>query len=269
MTPPVLPEIGPSRNKKIPDRFPRGNLSLYGIGMSGAGHFISKHKKTIAISASVTMHVFLFCALAISSASSLADKTSKGDGQSDVDGVEIDLLDLHDSAEAMANAYQPPAPQTPQMSSFMQMADTAARPSEWTIKSETSNPKSITEALGENPFQPQTGTPAKSASAKNSTEAHVKVSDRSNPTPNDLWKAIAPCWNRIADKNTLPVTLEVSFSPMGNLAKPPVIRRDPSKPINDQALRSESQAITALAQCGPYLMAFGQENVRVSFPKKG
>jgi len=55
--------------------------------------------------------------------------------------------------------------------------------------------------------------------------------------------------------------LEVSCSPMGNLAKPPVIRRNPSRRITDQMLRSESQAITALAQCGPYLMAFGQENV--------
>jgi hypothetical protein len=64
------------------------------------------------------------------------------------------------------------------------------------------------------------------------------------------------------------VTLEVSFSPMGNLAKPPVIRSDPSLKITDQALRSESQAISALAQCGPYLMVFGQENVSVGFPKK-
>ena len=148
------------------------------------------------------------------------------------------------------------------------MADTASPPSDWALKTSAPAPQSISEALGENPFQPQSQSPAQAAAAKTSTEAHVKVSDRSNATPNDLWKAIAPCWNRIADKNTLPVTLEVSFSPMGNLAKPPVIRRDPSKRITDQMLRSESQAITALAQCGPYLMAFGQENVSVGFPKR-
>lgn len=237
--------------------------------MRGIGHFISKYKKTIAVTASVVMHALLFCALAISSASTLAGKTVQGDGQSEVEGIEVDLLDLHDSAEAIAQAYQPSPPQMPQMSSFIQMADTNAHPSEWALKASSSSPKSISEAVGENPFQPQNTTPGKSAVAKNSTEAHIKISDRANPTPNDLWKAIAPCWNRIADKNTLPVTLEVSFSPMGNLAKPPVIRRDPSKQITDRALRSESQAITALAQCGPYLMVFGQDNVQVGFPRKG
>jgi len=239
--------------------------------MNGVGRFISKHKKAIAVTTSVAMHALLFCALAISSNSMLADKTLKGDGQAEVEGIELDLIGLHDSAEAMAQAYKPPTPpQSPQMSSFMQMADTDSQPSDWALKTSTPVLQSISEALGENPFQPQSQSPAQSAAAaKNSTEAHVKVSDRSNPTPNDLWKAIAPCWNRIADKNTLPVTLEVSFSPMGNLAKPPVIRRDPSKRITDQMLRSESQAISALAQCGPYLMVFGQENVNVGFPKKG
>lgn len=214
------------------------------------------------------MHALLFCALAISSASTLADKTLKGDGQAEVEGIELDLVGLHDSAEAMAQAYQPPAPQTSQMSNFMQMADTDSPPSDWAIKASASASKPLSEALEENPFQPQSQSPAQAAAAKTSTEAHVKVSDRSNPTPNDLWKAIAPCWNRIADKNTLPVTLEVSFSPMGNLAKPPDIKRDPSLRINNQMLRSESQAINALAQCGPYLMVFGQENVSVRFPPK-
>ncbi len=254
--------------KKIPDRFPRGNLSLYAITMSGAGRFITKHKKPIAVTVSVAMHVLLFCALAISSASKLADKTLKGDGLAEVEGIELDLVGLHDSAEAIAQAYQPPTPQTPQMSSFMQMSDTDSPPSDWDMKASTPAPKPLSEALEENPFQPQS-QPQSAPPARSSTEAHVKVNDRANPTPNDLWKAIAPCWNRIADKNTLPVTLEVSFSPMGNLAKPPVIRRDASKRITDQMLRSESQAITALAQCGPYLMAFGQENVQVGFPRKG
>ena len=236
--------------------------------MSGAGKYITKHKKSIAITASLAMHALLFCALAISSASTLADKTLKGDGQAEVESIELDLVGLHDNAEAI-QAYQPPAPQTPQMSSFLQMADTDSPPSVLAIKTSTRARKPLSEALEENPFQPQSQSPAQTAAAKTGTEAHVKAINRSNATPNDLWKAIAPCWNRIADKNTQPVTLEVSFSPMGNLAKPPVIRRDPSKRITDQMLRSESQAITALAQCGPYLMVFGQENVSVGFPKIG
>ena len=53
--------------------------------MSGAGKFITKHKRSIAITASLAMHALLFCALAISSASTLADKTLKGDGQAEVE----------------------------------------------------------------------------------------------------------------------------------------------------------------------------------------
>jgi len=64
------------------------------------------------------------------------------------------------------------------------------------------------------------------------------------------------------------VTLEVSFSPLGNLAKPPVIKRNLQSHITDRMLRSESQAITALSQCGPYLNAFGQDNVVIQFPGK-
>ena len=36
---------------------------------------------------------------------------------------------------------------------------------------------------------------------------------------------------------------------------------------NPSALRSESLAITALAECGAYQMAAGLENVSIHFPK--
>ena len=84
---------------------------------------------------------------------------------------------------------------------------------------------------------------------------------------NDLWGAIAPCWNRLADKTTLPVELSVSFAEDGKLSKPPVIERAGSAQINDQSLRSEALALQALAACGGYAMAKGQQDVRVNFPK--
>jgi hypothetical protein len=226
---------------------------------------LMKYKRPLAITVSLGLHVLLISALTISSASEFADKTIDGDGQSDVYGVEVDLLGLHDSAAAMAQAYQPPVPpQNAPLDTFMQMTDPAPAVTDTTYQKSPSA-QSITEALGENPFTPQ-NEPA--GAPKSSTEAHVKTQNSDHQTPNDLWKAIAPCWNRIADKNSLPVTLEVSFSPMGNLSKPPVIKRDPTMPVTDRMLRSESQAISALSQCGPYLMAFGQSGVRVSFPKR-
>lgn len=226
---------------------------------------LMKYRRPLAIIVSLGLHALLISALTISSASQFADKTIDGDGQSEVEGIEIDLLGLHDSAEAMAQAYQPPvSPQTSPIDAFMQMTGPAPAITEASFQKSPSA-QSITEALGENPFTPH-DEPA--GAPKSSTEAHVKTQNSDRQTPNDLWKAIAPCWNRIADKNSLPVTLEVSFSPMGNLSKPPVIKRDPTMQITDRMLRSESQAISALSQCGPYLMAFGQSGVQVRFPKR-
>ncbi|WP_303828272.1 hypothetical protein [Asticcacaulis taihuensis] len=85
----------------------------------------------------------------------------------------------------------------------------------------------------------------------------------------DLWNAIAPCWNRIADSATLPATLKISFDSMGALAVPPEIERNPDALITDQSLKSEAQALQALSECGAYPMAQGQQDVVVRFPTPG
>ena len=219
-------------------------------------------RRALAIAGSLGLHVLLVLALALSTTSHLSNLNLKGDSASDVEGINVRLVDLHDSAKAGASAAQLPAPQLQRVNDFLKMTAPSM-----TVANNDAKPnpvKSLTDALGQNPFeQKATSAPA----PKSSAETHVKVSDTDNKTNNDLWKAIAPCWNRIADKQTLPVTLEVSFSPLGNLAKPPVIQRNPSAVISNQVLRAESQAIAALSQCGPYLMAFGQEHVQVRFPK--
>ena len=82
----------------------------------------------------------------------------------------------------------------------------------------------------------------------------------------DLWSAIAPCWKRIAGKDTLNVTLRVTFT-AGGLSKPPEIERADGSAITPQSLRSEAQALTALAQCGAYRMAAGRQGGEVNFPR--
>jgi hypothetical protein len=86
---------------------------------------------------------------------------------------------------------------------------------------------------------------------------------------NELWNAIAPCWNRVADNNSLPTKLKLSFDASGGLAAPPEIERDPDAPITDESLKSEAQALQALSECGAYPMAQGQQNVVVKFPQGG
>jgi hypothetical protein len=85
----------------------------------------------------------------------------------------------------------------------------------------------------------------------------------------DLWNAIAPCWYRIADSAAVPAILKISFDANGGLALPPEIERDPSVPITDQSLKAEAQALQALAECGSYPMAQGQQGVLVQFPTPG
>lgn len=130
-----------------------------------------------------------------------------------------------------------------------------------------SSAQSISDSFSENLLKPSKSAPSPAAK-RSETATHIKVSDKNSKTLNDLWKQIEPCWKRTADKNTLPVTLEVSFSPLGNLSKQAVIKRSSGVPLTAQVLRSESQAITALSQCGPYLMAFGQDGVQVMLPKR-
>ena len=82
-----------------------------------------------------------------------------------------------------------------------------------------------------------------------------------------LWAAIAPCWRKMASADALPVQLSVSFSSDGHLAVPPDIIRDPDQQGGMTGLRSETQAIQALAACGAYAMAAGKQNVQIHFPK--
>jgi hypothetical protein len=226
-------------------------------------------RRTLAVSASVLLHLLLFTAFAISS-SKTAERDTKGEGQADVEGFQLDLVGVHhpsDAAPSQVQAQQP-TPQQDAMQALQQMADQAtprdARPSDYSLSKP--QPKSLAQVFGADPFQPSS-PPEASEAAKTQKASHVEVKNSNNATMNDLWKAIEPCWRRVADKSTQSVTLQVSFSPLGNLAKPPTILRAPGTHIDDRLLRSENQAITALAQCGPYLMAYGQQDVKVVFPR--
>jgi hypothetical protein len=98
-----------------------------------------------------------------------------------------------------------------------------------------------------------------------SAASRLPSSNNSSQT-DDLWNAIAPCWNRVADKNSLPTRLKLSFDASGGVSAPPEIERDPEAPITDQSLTSEAQALQALSECGAYPMAQGQQGVVVQFP---
>jgi len=226
-------------------------------------------RRVIAIAASALLHVIVFTGLVMSSGA-IVKQTTKGNGQADVEGLQLDLAGLHhtDTSTQRQARTQPPAPQQQALRALEQMA---SQPTTATSNNDSpSRPpaRSLAQVFGANPFQPSTATDADTA-AKTQKASHVESNQSNNATMNDLWKAIEPCWRRTADKSTESVTLQISFSPLGNLAKPPTILRAAGTHIDDRLLRSENQAISALAQCGPYLMAYGQQDVKVVFPSGG
>lgn len=231
----------------------------------GGSSQVKSGQKAFGLLLAVCLHLGLLYVFAVSS--------SKGLPIEGMDGSEGDLMQGAEIAMdvSLVEATTPRQSQdTPTSTSVVEkfMAMSEATPMETAVALTVAQPKasSLAQAFGEDVFTPK-GAQTATGLKTDAETSMVKVEGRDQKTPNDLWKAIEPCWRRIADKDTQPVTLEVTFSPLGNLAKPPVIKRDPISQLTDQALRSESQAITALSQCGPYLMAFGQSGLQVNFPR--
>lgn len=73
-----------------------------------------------------------------------------------------------------------------------------------------------------------------------------------NSSAGGLWSQIEPCWNRLPMRSAMPVTLEISLSGDGRLAKPPrILRPDIRRPEEDR-LVAEARALQAISACLPY-----------------
>ncbi len=233
--------------------------------------FAKAYRKPVAVTGSIGLHLVLIWMLILQPSSNplkALDKRTEGDLTQT--GLNVDLVPPAPADTPPMPAAPPKPPEPKATDAFAVM--TEAPPSEsQTSLSSPAPAKSLSDVFGKDAFAPSQPPPPKADTQHPSNQdAHVKVTNPSNRTkPNDLWKAIEPCWRRVATKDTEGVTLSVSFSPLGNLAKPPVIVRANGASLDSRRLKSESLAINALAQCGPYLMAFGQSDISVQFPSGG
>ncbi len=227
---------------------------------------IVRHRKPLAVTGSVGLHLIVIWLLLQPSSNALSALDQRAYGQLTQTGVDVDLY--QPTSVPPMPAAPPKPPQTQALAAFAAMSQPTTTTASTTPLSAPSPAKSLSEVFGKDVFAPSPTTPPKAESQHPSDqESHIKVSNQSSrTTPNDLWKAIEPCWRRVVTHDTEGVTLSVSFSPLGNLAKPPVIERPNGAQMDSRRLKSESLAINALAQCGPYLMAFGQSDVSVQFP---
>ncbi len=218
---------------------------------------LQKRPKRVAIAFSLGLHALFVMLLLIHPPHGLAGGGADGIGTAGGDGVGVSLVGVADfDREAMTAKPQPEEPEviTPleiadadQTLSLTKMVPMPQLVSDVTPDANTLKDQSLAQAAS--------GAPGSGNSGQNGAAG------------DDLWGKIAPCWKRVADANTLPVTLEMSFDASGRLSVPPTIDRDPNAPIDTQSLLSEAKALAALTQCGAYAMAAGQENVKVNFPK--
>lgn len=64
-----------------------------------------------------------------------------------------------------------------------------------------------------------------------------------------LWGTVEPCWKTLAQRSTIPVTLDVTLDATGAVSTPPQIIRSPGTIVNERQLQAEARALTALSAC--------------------
>jgi len=87
-----------------------------------------------------------------------------------------------------------------------------------------------------------------------------------------LWGQIEPCWRRMPENSTVPVTLEITLNDRGALAVPPRIIRPMAAALTDHRLVAEARALAAVAACAPLQapLSGSQRTFRVVFlPNRG
>jgi len=224
-----------------------------------------RQRRAIAVLASILLHVGLLLLL-LPSQTGLSASMGSVTGLGDVNGAgtAVTLVDVSEltppkaSEEERQTATAEPSVATPEPTDISETQDDA------TPADQVASPAEKREAPVNQALQSDSN-----ALRDSTAEATAGALGQNGQANLDLWNAIAPCWNRIADGATLPATLKISFDATGALAVPPEIERDPDAPITDQSLKSEAQALQALSECGAYPMAQGQQDVVVRFQTPG
>ena len=222
-----------------------------------------RQRQVVAIAISLALHVCLVLSL-LPSTTSLSASVGAVTGLGNVNGIgtAVTLVDVSELAPPKVSQ-----PEAPEISAEDLQAKEASDTTE--AASDSAAPEEAKPSMPDN----QKETAASTAQAVTDAPSDGKRSatagafGHNGQTNIDLWNAIAPCWNRITDKDTLSATLTISFADDGGLSEPPVIERDPNAPITDQSLKSEALALQALAECGAYPMARGQRGITVQFPR--
>lgn len=107
---------------------------------------------------------------------------------------------------------------------------------------------------------------ARSRRARTDTGADGETAD--SASTGSLWGAIEPCWANLGFRGQVPVTIDVVLDGRGSLKGPPKVIRNPSARLTEPRLKSEANALAALAACMPRGgdVRVAGNSVRLEFP---
>lgn len=246
--------------QRLPLTLVKWLAGVWAYVLSGFDKATLNQRRSVAVIGSLLLHLGLFLLL-LPTATGLTSLGTTGIGSVDGAGTTVTLVDASEpmppnASETQSSATSESAVSEPATTDdATQPTDQVAKTDEVTLENEDHS-QIKTEKVQSDNLAPL-GSTAQAAAGAHGQKGQANT---------DLWNAISPCWNRVAGKNTLSATLIISFSDDGGLSVPPVIERDPNAPITDQSLQSEALALQALAECGAYPMAKGEQNVQVVFP---
>ncbi len=222
-----------------------------------ANHLLHRHRKPIAVSTSILLHLLLLLALIPHALEGMAGGAGGSANDGDGKGLAVELVSADELKQADLTAKTTNADDNKALDVAQALDSQAETPSLQTADAELPTLSQDTPSL------PAPSAPAQTSQAAGGAGSGGQLAG----TGDDLWAAIAPCWKRLAGSDALPVTLTVSFAGNGLLATSPDVVRDPGTAVDVQVQRSEGEAIQAVSECGAYAMAANRENVVIKFPK--
>ena len=223
---------------------------------------VQRHRRVVALTGSLLLHILFILALLSPSPKGLSAGGSNGVGNGPGSGEAYAAIDLY--AVPSPAAISAVKIRTELAADRLDAPAAVAAPENPSVQAVTSDPQSLAPMV-----TATVASPAEVASIAQPAAAIAGAGQGGSTTGagDDLWNAIAPCWKRVAAKDTLPVTLKITFAANGGLSTPPQIVRSDDIAITPQSLHSEALALAALAQCGAYPMAANRRDVEVNFPR--
>jgi hypothetical protein len=104
-------------------------------------------------------------------------------------------------------------------------------------------------------------------SRKARTDQGTEGETSGSASTGSLWGAIEPCWQNLGFRGQVPVTIDVALDGRGALRGPPQVVRSTTALLSEPRLKSEANALAALAACMPKgEVRLASNRYRLEFP---